>query len=160
MKKFKKLNGLDIFIIVIIVIAVIFGAYKAVNINRNKGTGSEASYIDVEYDACVERVRMKTVDAVNVGDLLYDDTTGVCIGEIINKECYPYMEPEISENGEAVLAQEPNYYVLKITVKSQVIDKEDGYYLNGVVEFKSNSKMETYTKYAQPIFTMLDMRFV
>ena len=116
--------------------------------------------MDVEYDACVERVRMKTVDAVHVGDLLYDDVTGVCIGEIVAKEYYPYVEPEISETGEAVLAQEPNYYVMKVTVRSQVIDKEEGYYLNGVVEFKSNSKMETYTKYASPILTMLDMRFV
>ena len=160
MKLSKRLNGLDVFIIAVIIIAVIFGVYKAVNINRNKGTGSEASYVDVEYDAYVERVRMKTVDAVHVGDLLYDDVTGVCIGEIIDKQYFPYAEPEISEAGEAVMAQEPNYYVLKITVKSKIIDKEDGYYLNGVVEFKSNSKMETYTKYAKPILTMLDMRFV
>ena len=39
-----------------------------------------------------------------------------------------------------------------------MIDKEEGYYLNGVVEFKSNSKIDTYTKYASPTFVMLDIR--
>lgn len=159
MKRLRRLNGFDVLIIVIIVVVVILGVYKGVNINRNKGTGSAASYEDVEYDAMVEPVRMKTVDSIHVGDLLYDKTTGVCIGEITDKRYYPYTEPQITMDGEVVMAEKPNYYTLEITAKSQVIDKEEGYFLNGVVEFKSNSKTETYTKYAQPTFVMLDMRF-
>ena len=159
MKKGKKINGLDIFIIVVIIAVVAFGAYKGLNINKNKGTGSEAMYVDVEYDAYVERVRMKTVDAIHVGDLLYDKTTGVCIGEITDKAYFPFAEPEITEAGNAVMAEVPDYYTLKITVESSIIEKEDGYYLGGIVEFKSNSKTEVYTKYAEPTLVMLDMRF-
>lgn len=159
MRKSKRINGLDIFIIVVIIAAVLLGGYKALNVNKNKGTGSEASYIDVEYDAYAEEVRMQTVDAVNVGDMLYDKTTGVCIGEIIAKEYFPYTVPAITNEGEIVMAEVPETYSLKITVKSKMIDKEEGYYLNGVVEFKSNSKIDTYTKYASPTFVMLDIRF-
>ena len=146
----KKLNKLDIFIIAVVVIAVILGVYKLGYVNRQKGTGSTASYVDVEYKAIVEEVRKPTVDALHEGDKLFDDTTDTPIGVITAVEASPYLTTELTSDGRVVQSEKPGYYIVELTVSASMIEKENGYFLGGVVELKANSKFKVYTKYAEP----------
>jgi len=82
--------------------------------------------------------------------LIFDDKTDVCIGEIKTVEYEPLFYNLPDGKNSMVRVQYPDYYRVTMTIEGSVIEKEDGYFVDGVVELKVNSEMNAFTKYAKP----------
>ena len=100
---------------------------------------------------------MATVEAFHVGDNVYDKKTNALMGEITNVEHTPYKEAVVNNKGELVLREKPDYYTVKVTVKAPILEKDDGYFVSGVVELKRNGKTDVYTKFVEPKVSILDI---
>jgi len=94
---------------------------------------------------------MPTVNALNAGDKIFDEKTGICIGTIKEGNHAPYMKGVIAADGSVKQVEYPDYYSISLTIEGPVIEKEEGYFVDGVVELKTNSEMNTVTKYAKPV---------
>ncbi len=146
----KRPNIVDILIILTLVAVVILAVFKTGVVNRNESSGVEESAEKTTYTAFVDKVRMPTVNALHEGDLIFDDKTGICIGEIKAVEYTPLFYHLPDGNGGMVRAQYPDYYRVTMTIEGSVIEKDEGYFVDGVVELKINSEMDAFTKYAKP----------
>lgn len=146
----KRPNLVDILIMLTLVGVVILAVLKTGVVNRTESSGIDESAQKTTYTAFVDKVRMPTVNALHEGDLIFDDKTGVCIGEIKSVSYEPLFYNLPDGNGGMVRAQYPEYYRVTMTIESSVIEKDDGYFVDGVVELKINSEMDAFTKYAKP----------
>lgn len=146
----KRPNIVDILIILTLVAVVVLAIVKVGVINRVESSGVDESAIKTSYTAFVDKVRMATVNSLHEGDLIFDEKTGVCIGEIKTVEYEPLFYNLPDGTGGMVRAQYPDYYRVTMTIEGSVIEKEDGYFVDGVVELKVNSEMDSFTKYAKP----------
>ena len=57
----------------------------------------------------------------------------------------------IAADGSVKQVEYPDYYSISLTIEGPVVEKEEGYFVEGVVELKTNSEMNTVTKYAKPV---------
>lgn len=146
----KRPNVVDILIILALVAVVVLAIVKVGVVNRVESSGVDESATKTIYTAFVDKVRKPTVDSLHEGDLIFDEKTGICIGEIKVVEYEPLFYNLPDGTGGMVRAQYPDYYRVTMTIEGSVIEKEDGYFVDGVVELKVNSEMNAFTKYAKP----------
>jgi len=146
----KRPNIVDILIMLTLVGVVMLAVLKTGVVNQTESSGVEEAAEKTTYTAFVDKVRMPTVDALHEGDLIFDDKTGICIGEIKGVEYEPLFYNLPDGNGGMVRAQYPDYYRVTMTIEGSVIEKDEGYFVDGVVELKINSEMDAFTKYAKP----------
>ena len=62
-----------------------------------------------------------------------------------------HMKGVIAADGGVKQVEYPDYYSISLTIEGPVVEKEEGYFVEGVVELKTNSEMNTVTKYAKPV---------
>ncbi len=146
----RRPNVIDIliFVVVVVLIGLVVLKFGVVNKKESNGITEEAS--KVTYTAFIDDVRMATVDALHVGDNVYDKKTRTCIGTITDVQYAPKMKNVIDNTGNMILVEYPDYYGVTLTLEGNIIEKEDGYFADGVVEIKANAEMEIFTKYAMP----------
>ncbi|KXL51964.1 hypothetical protein CLNEO_26630 [Anaerotignum neopropionicum] len=146
----RRPNIVDFLIILTLVAVVVLAILKLGVVNRVESSGTDEAAIRTTYTAFVDKVRMPTVNALHEGDLIFDEKTGICIGEIKGVEYEPLFYNLPDGTGGMVRAQYPDYYRVTMTIEGSLVDKEDGYFVDGVVELKVNSEMNVFTKYAKP----------
>ena len=147
----RKPNIVDILIIVVILALAAVAVFKFGVVNKTESAGVGDAAEQRTYTAFIDEVRMATVNALHEGDKIYDEKTGICIGTITAVSHEPYMKTIIADNGSMVEVEYPDYYSISLTIEGPVIEKEEGYFVEGVVELKTNSEMNTVTKYAKPV---------
>ena len=113
--KIRKFNLLDAVIIVFALALVVILALKFTGKDMITATGN---YTETEYVIRVEQLRDFTVDEIKVG-------AEICLDEEKAKA------EIVKSNGSVVLAEKPDRYDAYITVKSEGIQKTDGFYLFG-----------------------------
>lgn len=148
MKK-KKLNFLDIIVIVAIIAIVFVVGYKFLVVDNQSGLGVKQAYKDAEYVLMVSNIRQMTAEGFNVGDKVYEEKKGTFMGTIKDIKVEPYKTSEITNTGEAVEAEKIGYYTVYLTIEGPIVDKENGYYLSGNLDLKINSEYDTLTKYVK-----------
>ncbi|WP_283122895.1 DUF4330 family protein [Anaerotignum lactatifermentans] len=146
----RRPNIIDLLILVVVVALVAVWVYKFGVVNQKESAGVTAEASKVTYTAFIDDVRMATVNALHVGDTMYDAKTNTYIGTITDVQYAPKMKNVIDNSGNTILVEYPEYYGVTLTLEGNIIEKEDGYFAEGTVELKANSEMEVYTKYAQP----------
>ena len=147
----RKPNIVDILIIVVIVALCAVAVFKFGVVNNKESAGVDASEEQRTYTAFIDEVRMATVNALHEGDKVYDEKTGICLGTITEVSHAPYMKSIITDNGSVAEVEYPDYYSITLTIEGPVIEKEEGYFVEGIVEMKANSEMNVVTKYAKPV---------
>ena len=147
----RKPNIVDILIIVVILAAAALAVYKFGVVNKQETVGVAQAVKTRTVTAFIDEVRMPTVNALHEGDQIFDEKTGTCIGEIETVSYEPYMKSVIVADGSVKRVEYPDYYSVTLTIESPVIEKEEGYFVDGVVELKINSEMNTFTKYGMPV---------
>jgi len=147
----RKPNIVDILIIVVIIALAGLAVFKFGVVNKNESTGVGDAAEQRTYTAFIDEVRMPTVNALHAGDKIFDEKTGICIGTIKEVSYAPYMKGVIAADGSVKQVEYPDYYSISLTIEGPVIEKEEGYFVDGVVELKTNSEMNTVTKYAKPV---------
>lgn len=147
----RRPNIVDILIIVVILAAAALAVYKFGVVNKNEAAGVAEAAETRTVTAFIDEVRMPTVNALHEGDQIFDEKTGACIGVIKSVSHAPYMKSVIVADGSVKQVEYPDYYSVTLTIESPVIEKEEGYFADGVVELKANSEMNTFTKYGKPV---------
>lgn len=150
----RKPNIVDILIIVIIIALAALAVFKFGVVNKNESTGLGDAAETRTITAFIDEVRMPTVNALHEGDKIFDEKTGICIGTITAVSYEPYRKGVIAADGSVKQVEYPDYYSVTLTMESPVIEKEEGYFAEGVVELKINSEMNTVTKYAKPVIKL------
>ncbi len=146
----KRPNVIDIIIFVVVMALVGLVVLKFGVVNKKESQGVTAEANQVTYTAFIDDVRMATINALHVGDNVYDKKTRTCIGKITDVQYTPKMKNVIDNSGKTILVEYPDYYGVTLTLEGNIMEKEDGYFADGVVEIKANSEMEIFTKYAMP----------
>ncbi len=145
-KKFK-LNIIDVIVIFLIVILVCASIVKFRNYNE---TGEENSRIDtIVYNVKISNIRNYTVDAFEIGDVVYDSQMNVEIGKIIDKKYVEAKGYEALKSGEIIETKIPNKYDMILTLEAPGLISENGYYANKSVEIKVGSEKIIETLYAK-----------
>lgn len=147
----RKPNIVDILIIIVIVALAVLAVFKFGVVNKEEATGVDSAVETKVITAFIDEVRMPTVNALHEGDQVFDEKTGICIGMIKEVSHKPYMKSVIAADGSVKQVEYPDYYSITLTLEGPVVEKEEGYFVEGVVELKTNSEMNVFTKYAKPV---------
>ena len=147
----RKPNIVDILIIVVVIALAGLAAFKFGVVNKQEATGVDSAAETRTITAFIDEVRMPTVNALHEGDQIFDEKTGICIGTIKEVSHVPYMKGVIAADGSVKQVEYPDYYSISLTIEGPVVEKEEGYFVEGIVELKTNSEMNTVTKYAKPV---------
>ena len=147
----RKPNIVDILIIVVVIALAALAAFKFGVVNKQEATGVGDAAETRTITAFIDEVRMPTVNALHEGDKIFDEKTGICIGTIKGVSHVPYMKGVIAADGSVKQVEYPDYYSISLTIEGPVVEKEEGYFVEGIVELKTNSEMNTVTKDAKPV---------
>lgn len=134
----RKFNWIDYGVIFLIIAIIAVLGLKFRNILK-------PSSIVVENDnkkdvvLLIEGVRQYSVEAIRVGDNIYSDDTNYYFGKIKNIEVTEDYQPVIKDNGEVVLARNPEKFVIKITAECNIVERPNGNFAEGITEIKVNS---------------------
>lgn len=111
--------------------------------NTAVGNGSlEATYVIRLSD-----MREILLDGVHVGDRLYEKVTGALLGEVVDVWTEPYGETHPGPGGEPVFALKEGVYNQYVRVKGRMVEKDDGYYLDGGTELKVGTGVAATSQY-------------
>ena len=143
-KKFR-LNWVD-GLIVLVVIGLVAGTwlkFRTVDITGGSSKGQRA----ITYQVFLGGVRQYTVDALRVGDTLYDDETDREVGVIKKIDIQPATS--LIQDTEGVLhwAENEDRYDLYLTVEGQGTVSSGVYTINRVYNVNIGSYRQFYTKY-------------
>lgn len=155
--KRTKMNIVDIAVILVIVLAVGIGVYKFAVVNKVHATGVTSEAADGEFIGCLFGVRQPTIDALHVGDKVYDEKTNTYLGEITKIDVTPHITDEIGLDGAYIQAEKLDYFNVTMTIRGPILEKDTGYYASGVFELKTNSEFPVYTKFVKPTLRILDI---
>ncbi|MGN0135291.1 DUF4330 domain-containing protein [Anaerotignum sp.] len=154
----RKPNIADILIIVVIAALCVVAVFKFGVVNQEESTGVDASAEQRTYTAFIDEVRMATVNALHEGDEIFDEKTGICLGTITKVEYKPFMKNVLQNDGTISAVEFPDYYSVTLTIEGPVVEKEEGYFVEGIVEMKANSEMNVITKYAKPVMKITSIQ--
>ncbi len=150
----KKLNVVDITIAVILLMIIFVVIYKFAF--SNLSNSNNVNDLDtMSYTVCINGVRQPTVDALHIGDKLYDDTTETYLGKITSIKTESYTTKVSNIDGDYIIVEKPDYFNVYMDIEVPMLEKETGYFASGVVEIKTNSNLYTNTKYASPILQVV-----
>lgn len=155
MKK-RKFNFVDL-IVVIAIIGLLAGmVYKFGFLNKENKIAAD-TIENRQFEMYVSGVRQVTIDGVHVGDKFYDEKTGTYLGEVKEVSVSPYTTMMLTKDGEYKKAEKIGYKDLYILLEGPVLEKENGYFAEGIVELKRNSIMLIYSKYIETEFKVFDI---
>ncbi|MGI6031050.1 MAG: DUF4330 domain-containing protein [Eubacteriales bacterium] len=140
---FGKISIVDIVIVLAVLVAVAGFAYK---MNSGNSTIAVKADTPVTMVLRMEQVRQFTVDAVRVGDQVYEEH-GDLLGTIVSYETKPAYRT--GENGDGTVTYAPveNRYNLYITLEGVARVSDTGIFLNGSKQFSKggNVRVESPT---------------
>ena len=145
-KLFGKINIVDLLVIVIIVVAIAVTYFK---FNLSAHSDVTNSNGQVQYTLVTKAVRMYTVNQLVVGDKIFDEESGKCVGEIVNVEYKPAYDYVIKTDGTPVYNPIPEKYDVSVTVCSDAVINDSGISANGAKFIYYNQKGIYYTKRVQ-----------
>lgn len=154
----RKPNIVDILILVVLVALCAVAVLKFGVVNQTESAGVDDSEEQRTYTAFIDEVRMATVNALHEGDQIFDEKTGICIGTITEVSYKPFLKNVLQNDGSIAAVEFPDYYSVTLTIEGPVIEKEEGYFVEGIVEMKANSEMNVVTKYAKPVMKITSIR--
>jgi len=144
-KLFGKVSIIDIFVVIVIVIAAlgVYTRFFAVN-ERVAVTENQ-----IEYQLKITKVRQGTLDALLKQGPVYDKTTKEYMGEItevVYEDCFE--EQELAD-GKLVSAKVPDRVNVIVTVKTNGSGNDSGYYTSDNKYIAAGSSFVISTKYAE-----------
>lgn len=143
-KLFGVINPLDLLVILLIV-ALAAGAYYKFKVSDK--TSTNVAMTPVTYTVEIKKVRNYVFENVKEGDLLYDKTSGNCIGTITKIDGGPAKEPVNMTDGTMVMAEVENRYDVLLTVEAEAVVNDSGHFVNKTYELVCNSLKKFTTKY-------------
>lgn len=144
----RKMNGFDYGILLLVILVIGLFAYKQYGqqYQRFQNNDEALNLMDMTYTFKVEEVRSMSVEAVKIGDQLYERDSKTVLGTVVEVATEPYREGIFDKDGVFSMAPVPEKYNLFITVDGRVLEAEDRYLAEGVFELKINSDIQLMTQ--------------
>ncbi len=143
-KLFGKINIIDFCVIIIIIVLAAGAVYKFKFMDK---TSNNTAMQPVTYTVKVEKVRSYALDNIEVGDILFDKTSGNAIGTISNVESEPATDYVEMDDGSIVKGNVENRINIILTVDADAVKNESGYFVNRTYELLIGSQKKFMTKY-------------
>ena len=128
-KLFGKISLVDIAIVGIVGL-LLFGTYV-----RFFGTGLATigmrRDVEIEFVLRVEGVRNFTTDTFFIGDKIADVDTNRIIGEVVDIHIEDTERSVRKADGTHVLSIVPERYTMDLTIRTEVREQDDGYWVRG-----------------------------
>lgn len=153
-KIFGKVNIVDLFVIIIIIAAIAFTYFK---FNMSEHSDVTSSNVKAEYTFMINSLRSFSVDAFSVGDKIYDDENGKCIGtikDIKTKDAYDYIT---KTDGTVAYSKLPERYTVELCVEVEAVLNDKGLIVNGAKTLHNNQKIVVYTQKVQTEGQIIDV---
>lgn len=146
MKKSKfRLNWVDL-LIVVLVIGLVAGTYMKFRVSDKTSVAEPQT--PITYQVLLANVRQGTVDAIQVGDTLYDDDSGRDIGVIQSVDVSPATSLVQDTEGALHWADTDNRFDLILTVEGKGTVSGNSYVINRIYSLNVGSFRQFYTKYS------------
>lgn len=154
-KIFGKINIIDFTVVVVVVLLIACACLKFSKFDKKSDDNTLSQTI--EYKMMVKSIRNYTLDAFEVGDIVYDSQSKVEIGKIKNIESIASTSYENLITGEVAELENPYRYDVNFTIETDGVVTSEAYYANKSIELKVNSTKAIETKYAKTTGTITDI---
>lgn len=124
---FGFINIIDLFISIMLVVLIGFGAYKVFRVNPTVAVNTQK--VTMVY--FIQEVRDVTYDAIEVGEIAKDYDKNTVYGKIVKKEALPAKKMAETADGRFVEAEVPNRYDVKIYIEGDAVVSRTGIYMGG-----------------------------
>jgi hypothetical protein len=142
--KNHKFNWVDGLVLAVIVLLIAGTCFKFLG---KDPTAQRQDQVDFTFDLRIEGVRQVTVDAIAVGDTLYDSTAKIALGTITNVAATPAETTIYYPDGTIVKGEIEDRYDVTVTVSGQGV-RNDGVLQVSTCEIMLNRSATYYTKYS------------
>ena len=142
--KQHKFNWVDGVVIAVILLLIAGTVLKFVVLDPN---ARQKQTVDFTYQVEINGVRQYTVDALQVGDTLFDDAGKAAVGVIESIETEQAQTVGYMPDGTAVLAPVEDRLDVTLTLRAQGVPEKD-FYKVGTYEIKVNQTSLYFTKYS------------
>lgn len=126
--KTKKFNLLDAVLIVFVIALTAIFALKFAGADIITAGGE---YKEIEFVVRAEQIRDFCKDEIKVGQSFCVEENKDIKGVVTNVEVMPAKTEILKDNGTVVIAEVKDRYDVNITIKSEGVQKNDGFYLYG-----------------------------
>jgi hypothetical protein len=153
----KKFNIIDVVFVIVVVLLIGIAGLKVSKYNVTKSNGEMNK---IEYTITVFGVRQYTIDAIKVGDKVYDTQTKVNIGTIKDIKADEYLVNVESIKGKLLRASIPEKYALTLTIETDGLETDNSYFADRSVELKVGSEKAFETLYVKTNGTVMSVKKV
>lgn len=143
-KLFGKISVIDI-LVVAVVIVLIFAVYSRFFTKTTTAVGTIND--SFEFQLCVKGVREQTVDALRVGDSVYDSENNTYLGTITAIEVTDAYGEYATIDGDYVVAPVEGRKEAVLTIAADGLISAGRYYASRTYEISTNLSFTFYTKY-------------
>lgn len=144
MKKIR-LNWVDLLILVL-VIGLVAGTYLKFRVSDT--TNVVEPQTPITYQVQITNIRKATVNALRVGDTLFDDSSGRDIGVISKIDTATALTPVIDTEAVYHLVETDDRYDVILTVEGKGSVSGNVYTINRIYTLNVGSFRDFYTKYS------------
>ncbi len=109
---------------------------------------SDTGSVRVEYEMRISGVRQFTVDAIKPGDAVYESENGTALGTVTDVRTESAVKKVETADGRVVLAENPGYYDIWLTLSADCSESGGRYYIGGTFELLPNAECTIRTLYA------------
>ncbi len=124
---FGIINIIDLFISVMLIVLIGFGAYKVFRVNPTVAVNTQK--VTMVY--FIQEVRDVTYNAIEEGEIAKDYDKNSVYGKIIKKEAMPALKMAETADGRFVEAEIPNRLDVKVYIEGDAVISKTGVYMGG-----------------------------
>ena len=124
---FGIINIIDLFISILLIVLIGFGAYKIFRVNPTVAVNTQK--VTMVY--FIQEVRDVTYNAIEEGEIAKDYDKNSVYGKIIKKEALPAKKMAETADGRFVEAEIPNRFDVKIYIEGDAVISKTGVYMGG-----------------------------
>ncbi|KNF09177.1 hypothetical protein CLPU_4c02230 [Gottschalkia purinilytica] len=140
-KLFGKVNILDLFIVLLIVVLGVGALYKVKGVKQNTSLGTK----ELNVRLYVKEREKFSLDKIKVGDVVKEYDTGIVFGKIKNIEVKPAIKEVKTGKGEIKKAEIPERYDLYIDIDANAVVNENSI-VSGNKELRVGNRLLLKTK--------------
>ena len=144
---FGKISVIDVLVIAVVLVMAAALFFKS----NQTHTGTSVTSDTITYQMVANGVRTYVADAVQVGDLMYDQdrSSGGTLGKIVDIQVLPGTKLGEMNDGTAGMVPVEDGVDLLLTIEGSGILSEGRYLLNRVYDLGVNSARNFVTEYAR-----------
>jgi hypothetical protein len=143
-KIFGKINFIDLFIILLIIIVTFGSLYRFNSTSTNINAGSKL----IDYEVKISDVKASSAKFYEIGLDVYDSKTKIYLGKIKNIIVNDYYDYVTDLTGQIHKTIKPDKIEIILQIEGKGIETDRSYLLSGTYELKVGTDMYILTKYA------------